>query len=184
MANEPENIECSSCGASLRAGASFCHKCGARFDPAPEKDEVSPAGEAAIEALGVAPVATAVSSAWFKEDISLPEENAADKGPEPEFQETMPYPAAAEETPADGMDAEPYVEPEINVIGTPVRAKPARQDPPATAAALRRKPKLQREKIEMTWEQPEGGLNAIFVIGTIIIFVLVLLIVLGVYFVK
>ncbi len=175
MAIEPENIECSSCGASLRAGASFCHKCGARFDSAGEKDDVSPTGEAAIEAAG----ATAASSAWFKEDISRPEENAVDKVAEPEFQETMPYPEAARET-----AAEAYVEPEINVIGTAVRAKPARKDPPATAAALRRKPKLQREKIEMVWEQPEGGLNAVFVVGTIIIFVLVLLIVLGVYFVK
>jgi hypothetical protein len=224
MATEPENIECSLCGASLRPGAVFCHKCGAKFAPVGTAEKVeAPESQAASKAASeAAPDTGAVSSAWFKGDISSPEieaapEKAAELPAEPrskageEFQKTISDAAPATDAAADTQslkgpaaealpvgvrmsptkdtnDAQNVKEAdEPPPIPAPegIRAKPLREAPkPAPTDALRRKPKLQKEKIEVVWEQPESGFNAVFVIGTIVIFVLVLLILMGVYFVK
>jgi hypothetical protein len=206
MATEPENIECSACGASLRPGAAFCHKCGARFS------------------VAQTPAPAPVSSEWFKGDISGPAESLSAEPPveevstapaTPDFQDTvrddetkiaasdmqnlsgyaanvlpigkkMPPPEFKEQPqaalPAEGqpeMIAEPESEP------APVRSKPARTLPKTAAAApaetLRRKPK---EKIEVAWEPPDSGINLGFVIGSIVIFILVLLIIGGMFFIK
>lgn len=202
MSNEPENIECSSCGAALRPNASFCHKCGAKFF-AVDTETASLKGEE-----------PAVSSAWFKADISAPEALSeteanealeATEAPEvtadfektagtvePEFQETLhdapPPPLPVEEPediPAPLVEAGTLEEIESPPIPAIVRSKPARKAGQSLAdPALRRKPKLQREKLEMMWEEPESGINAVFVIGSIVIFVLVLLMILAVYFVR
>jgi uncharacterized Zn finger protein (UPF0148 family) len=177
MSNEPENIECSSCGASLRPGASFCHKCGAKFFVV-DAETASPKGED-----------PAVSSAWFKADISAPEENSDEKPPAPEFLETIPdtpFPAnEPEDIPAPAISAEAEDEVQVVAVQHAVRAKPARKPVRSLSDPdLRRKPKLQREKIEMMWEEPEGGINTVFVVGSVVIFVLVLLMILAVYFVR
>lgn len=176
---------CSSCGADIRPGTSFCYKCGESL--ALPAEPVPAEGEKAI-----------VSNAWFKEDISAPEDGGAGRENEQEFQDTFPdageaapeereensepaVVAAAEETSAAGEIAAGA---ESDIRPVSIRAKGAPGKPPASAAALRRKPKLQREKIEMTWETPENDFNPLFIIGTIVIFVTVLLILLGVYLMK
>lgn len=182
MSSEPENIECSSCGAALRPAASFCHKCGAKFF-AVDTETVSFKDEE-----------PAVSSAWFKGDISAPDDNTVEKPAAPDFLETIrdtSFPVTgAENIPAPEVApaaAETEDEAEVQVVAVQhaVRAKPARKTVQSLSdPVLRRKPKLQREKIEMIWEEPESGVNTVFVIGAIVIFLLVLLMVLGVYFVK
>jgi hypothetical protein len=189
MASEPENLLCSSCGADIRPGTSFCYKCGESLASSGEAGSVSADGEKAI-----------VSNAWFKEDISVPAETGAPPKDEQDFQKTIPdpgpvspeensepvaAPAAAEETSASDETpavAEVEAEPEIKPVSIRPKEKPAVT--PASTEVLRRKPKLQREKIEMAWEAPEQGSNRLFLIGTGVIFVAVLLILLGVYLMK
>lgn len=186
MASEPENLMCSSCGADVRPGTSFCYKCGETLAPADNMTPVPAEGGKAI-----------VSNAWFKEDISSPEEGAPAESPG-EFQETLTETeeispkenegnseqasaAAVEDTSAE-VDTAAEAEPEIKPVLVRAKEKPGAR--PASTAALRRKPKLQREKIEMVWEAPENSSNPMFIIGTIVIFVAVLLILLGVYLMK
>jgi len=176
MASEPENLICSSCGADVRPGTSFCYKCGETVAPAGEAKPVPAEGGKAI-----------VSNAWLKEDIDTPAENSAPpkETDEQEFQDTIPYSKSVSpegnsepELAAAAVETEPEIKPvSIRPKGKPVVT-------PASTEVLRRKPKLQREKIEMVWETPEEGSNPLFVIGTIVIFVAVLLILLFVYLLK
>jgi ribosomal protein L40E len=48
---------------------------------------------------------------------------------------------------------------------------------PANTAAMRSRPKLQREKIEMVWEQPEAGVNVWFIIGSIVVIAAVFIVI-------
>ncbi|HEV7643976.1 MAG TPA: zinc ribbon domain-containing protein [Pyrinomonadaceae bacterium] len=157
--SETENIQCPDCGAAVRSGASFCFKCGKHFG-------LAGAGNVSVETAA----ATAEAAEPTAEVVS---------GSEQDFSETIPDTPAIllennEETPAQAD------EPDIVVKPVGVKAKPQL----TSAAAMRRKPKPQREKIEMVWEQPEGTSNPVFVVGTIVIFIFVLVILLIVYFVK
>jgi DNA-directed RNA polymerase subunit RPC12/RpoP len=160
--SETENIQCPDCGAAVRSGASFCFKCGKHFG----------LGGAGKEAAAVAADAVAA------EPAAEPAPAEFSAGPQ-DFSETIP------DTPAillENNEGSPAPENEPSPVAKPagVKAKPQL----TSAAALRRKPKPQREKIEMVWEQPEGTSNPVFVIGTIVIFIFVLVILLIVYFVK
>lgn len=193
MADETENIQCSSCGASLRAGAVFCHKCGVRFT-APVSAAVVPAP---VETVSADTTNLSISNAWFKEEIN---DGRIHESLDQEFLETVPdviserevdpsefidtpVPAPVSEMTPENDDFETVVIP-AGVRAKPLPEKPSDKQPLTAAAEMRRKPKLQKEKIEVVWEQPDSGFNLGFVIGTIIIFVIVLSIVLGVYFVK
>jgi DNA-directed RNA polymerase subunit RPC12/RpoP len=160
--SETENIQCPDCGAAVRSGASFCFKCGKHFG-------LAGAGKVSPETAATVAIAeTAVGSTT--EEVS---------GSEQDFSETLPdTPAILRENNEETLaQAE---EPDIVIKPVGVKAKPQL----TSAAAMRRKPKPQREKIEMVWEQPEGTSNPVFVIGTILIFIFVLVILLIVYFVK
>lgn len=187
MANELENIDCSSCGASLRAGAVFCHKCGAKFATPP----VAAAAPEPVETVSAETSNLSISSAWFKEDIT---DSRIHESLDREFLETVPDVISDRKVdPAEFIEQPVVAEPDFDetetIISKPgVRAKPLPEKSvdkqPLTAADMRRKPKPQKEKIEVVWEQPDSGFNLGFVIGTIIIFLVVLAIVMGAYFVK
>lgn len=206
MANEPENIECSSCGASLRAGAVFCHKCGARFSvPAAPTTPLHLVPPPAVDAEPAPVDRGAISSSWFKEDLVEKPGSNIHESLDQEFQETIPDIVSDRKVDPAEFAPEPFLEQEIDddtptlvsksvlVAEAPVaepapdagiRAKPVDLSQAETAAAMRRKPKLQKEKIEVAWQAPETGFNLPFVIGSILIFVLVILMVLGAFFVK
>jgi cobalamin biosynthesis Mg chelatase CobN len=161
MAVETENIQCPDCGAAVRSGASFCFKCGKHFGLAGAGNTPPENTDATIDAAAVEMTEAAASV------------------DEPDLSRTIPdTPAILRENNEEA--AAPESEPGSAVKPVAVKAKPQL----TTAATMRRKPKPQREKIEMVWEQPEGTSNPVFVIGTIVIFVLVLVILLAVYFVK
>jgi hypothetical protein len=160
MAAEFQIIECPSCGAAVRPGASFCFKCGKHF-------ELAGAQQAADAGIDHEVVPEPVSV--------LPQQEAGVV--ERDFNETIPDSAANTVLSPSNDEVE-----EFNVImpAAAVRAKPEL----TSAAALRRKPKLQREKIEMVWEQPLDSSNPVFVTGALAIFALVILIVILVYVFK
>ncbi len=162
--SETENIQCPDCGAAVRSGASFCFKCGKHFGLA-GAGKVSAETDATAATVAIAEPAVG----------STPEEVSGEQA----FSETLPdTPAILRENKEEPLtQAE---EPDIVVKPAGIKAKPQL----TSAAAMRRKPKPQREKIEMVWEQPEGTSNPVFVVGTILIFIFVLVILLIVYFVK
>ncbi len=167
--SETENIQCPDCGAAVRSGASFCFKCGKHFG-------LAGAGNVSSETATAAAPSTEAAKA---EAGPNPE---AISGSEQDFNETLPY------TPAILLEnkEEPLAQPdEPDIVVKPAGIASIKAKPQLTSAAtMRRKPKPQREKIEMVWEQPEGTSNPVFVIGTIVIFIFVLVILLIVYFVK
>jgi hypothetical protein len=94
----------------------------------------------------------------------------------PPRENVLAFPAAPETKDETKAEAEVAPEPAPVVV----KAKPEL----TSAAALRRKPKPQREKLEMVWEQPEGTTNPVFIAGAVAIFILLLVILGFVYYLK
>lgn len=142
---------CDACGVDVREGSLYCYNCGGAV--APESKQA-----------GASPAKTAVSDAWFKDDIAVKNDRQTNKLEAPKTEVVLPL---VEEPRSDSpkLDA-PIPKPGIY---EEARLK--------SAASMRRKGKsIERKTVEVVWEKPESTPDARFILAALLMSLMVILI--------
>jgi cobalamin biosynthesis Mg chelatase CobN len=171
MATAEEKIQCPACGAMIRPKASFCYKCGEPVSQEGERKSVKVEGKK-----------MAVSSAWFKDSLEKSVEN---KLLDEETESASSEQLADRHDVVSKVSEEPQrTKSEADLLQEIAVKNEQKRSEDKSAASLRRRPKFQRERVEMVWQQPEKTDSGWYVAATVFFLLFAAGLVIAAFFLK